>query len=941
MFFIRSFLELIYHVQQNNINAIENALTTSQFRTYEPRDVSEALLVAVRCKADDTISLLVVGGAQLLPGSISWLNAGIETALALAIQLENIRAIATLLLCKASLNNEAQTIRSLLCEPPQEGAHVPWYIVEVFRLLANRRMKLDYQIAISILAKNYEATLELLLQTDVDLKRRQVNWGGRKLTLIHNTWIYSIAPWVVGLKLNNNHISRLPKELFDSSQLRQLDLSENILSMVPEELFGLPSLEYLNLSQNKLSELPLTISKWSPLLQNLDLSSNQLTGLPTGMQGSHIETLNLSKNPFRSVPKCLCRMLTLTSLDLSSTHISQLPKEMGQLPNLVTLNLNDLHIEDFPSAVLRGGISGHFRARARTSKPCSHIRVVVLGNSEHGREYLCQKLPHASGSNVNQQSDRVESISWHFKPLFNKGRFIGNQKLFFNMWLLPGGQQFYPLYPCFFTSSALYLLFWDLNSISGLREHLRPLLTQLVHYVPGANVAIIMVLHETITDNTIEQRMKLLDRYLAMPMYSTLQFHQAVLLSHPHHNIHNVQSDVKQRIYDIAVGMKWNGQTTLVSRQYPENYQLIASAVEKESKRCSQQQPPIRSVFMREHELWTISQAVVPNDPPDQMEIPLIVEYLLHTGTILHYPDPNYELDMLYVLSPSWLMDVLMLITVAVNSSSSSRLSSTSFIKVLPSGQQPVCSKSDIVNVLSGVMSKEFLMPFFRILSRFSIALQISNNQVLLPSLLGHAIFSHNGSYQVGCLRRQLAPKAKALPPDMWPRVIATILRRLPYITAIFPENTTIEGNAALACQSESLSLTPKKEIKTSESYILIPRSGNLPDTVITRVRPLGSPLNDNAFGDGSPQSPTQEDVGSRYSAVFRFSLDEGKSPDRLDSNASDCDITGTDDNVEESPHINTSLSLESEDHLQVSNTLPLCSLIYLLVAGMGQWHNF
>ena len=276
---------------------------------------------------------------------------------------------------------------------------------------------------------------------------------------------------------------------------------------------------------------------------------------------------------------------------------------------------------------------------------------------------------------------------------------------------------------------------------------------------------------------------------------------------------------------------------------------------------------------------------------------------------------------MLYVLSPSWLMEILMLITVAVNRSSSYRLGITSIINIMPSGQQPVCSKSDIVNVLSGVMSKEFLGPFFRILSRFSIALQISNNQVLIPSLLGRALFTHNGSYQVGCLRRQLAPKAKALPPDMWPRVIATILLRLPYITAIFPENISIEGNASLACSSDSLSLTPNKEIKTSDSYILIPRSGNLPATVITRVQSSQSPLNDNAFGDTSPQSPTtQEDVGSRYSAVFRFSLDEGKPLERLDSNTGDVDNAGTDGNVEDSPRINTSLSLESEDNLQVSN---------------------
>lgn len=903
------FLELIYHVRVGNLSAVENGLTTGQFRTYESRDISEALLAAVRYNVDSAISLLIVGGAQSLPFSLSWLNASIETALILAKQQENIRAIAYLLLCKASLNrNEAQTIRLLLCEPPQEGSHVPWYIVEVFKLVAGGKMKMDYQIAISILAKNYEATLELLLQTEVDLKRRQVNWGGRKLTTLHSSWIYSIAPWVVGLKLNNNHIKTLPKEIFDASQLRRLDLSENILTQVPELLFGLQSLEYLNLSQNKITELP-PVEKWSTMLQFLDLSSNQLSSLPSSIQSSHIEMLNLSKNQFRTIPKCICRMQTLTSLDISSMPgITNLPKEMGQLPNLVTLNLNEAQISDFPAMLLRGGISGHFRARARANKPCSNIRVVVLGNSDRGREYLYQRLRHSSGSSSFQNSDRVEMISWHFKPLFNKGKFIGNQKLYFNMWLLPGGQQIYPLYPCFFTSSALYLLFWDLDSVSGLREHLRPFLMQLLRYHPNANVAVILVINEGITDQVLDQRTKTLEKYLSTSMFSSLNFHHIVLLTAPHHNLghHNVQADVKQRIYDIAINMIWNG-APLVSRQYPETYQLIATAVEKESRKPNR-------VFMRQHELWTIAQVVVPNDPPDQMELPLIVEYLLHTGTILHFPDPNCELDQLHILSPAWLMDTLILITATANGSVSQRTPvSGPFVNA--SQQHPICSRAIVTSILVGLMGKEYLAPFYRILSRFSIALPISNTQLLIPSHLGRYTFSPNGSYQVGCLRRQLAPRAKALPPDMWPRILARILCHLAYITYIYPENVTIENAASPLSTIDSA--PPLQEIRSS-SYILIPRSGNLPATIITRVQSTVDELDVEEVPPVVHRSLSSHEtsIGSRYSAVFRFSMDEGKSP--LEGDYDYSDPGDTFEEAQDASFIDNSLSLEMSDNLQV-----------------------
>ena len=894
-------LELIYHIRSGNVQAVENAVVTGQFRAYEKRDITEALLAAVRFKMDSIISLLIIGGAQLLPVSLPWLNSGIETALTLATQQESTNAIAYLLLCKASLNsNEAQTICSLLCEPPQEGTHVPWYIMEVYKLLASGKVKMDYQIAISILAKNYEATLELLLQTEVDLKRRQVNWGGRKLTLLHNSWIYSIAPWVVGLKLNNNHIKDLPKELFDATQLRRLDLSENILPNVPEQLFGLQSLEYLNLSQNKITELP-PVAKWSATLQFLDLSCNQLSNLPSSIQYSHIETLNLSKNQFRIVPKCICRMQTLTSLDISSMPgITNLPKEMGQLPNLVTLNLNEMQVLDFPAMLLRGGISGHFRARARTSKPCSNIRVVVLGSSDHGREYLYQRLKHSGGATFMQNAERVEMISWHFKPLFNKGKFIGNQKLYFNMWLLPGSRQVYPLYPCFFTSSALYLLLYDIDSLSGLRELLRPMLMQLLRYCPEANVAVVIVVNEPVPEQTLDQRTKNLEKYLESPMYSSLHFNHIVVLTPQNLNLghHNVLADVKQRIYDIAINMIWNG-VPLVSRQYPETYQLIAAAVEKEAKK------PNHPFVMREHELWTISQAVVPNDPPDHMELPLIVEFLLHTGTILHFPDPNAELDQLYILSPAWMMDALVLITTAANSSRASF--SSSYVNVT---QHPICARSKVTSILTGLMKKEYLAPFYRILSRFCIALPIGNGQLLIPSLLQHGATTRR---QDGCLRRQLAPKAKALPPDMWPRVLAKILYHLTYITSICPENVAIENATSPISIAES-SISSQLELR-SNSYILIPHSGNQPGTMITRVQPVNDEANSPIVHQVSAASPQETSVGSRYSAVFRFSMDEGNQEDFEADNP--FDFSDTED-LQDTSNLENSLPLDATDNLQV-----------------------
>ena len=339
--------EIILHASRGEVRLLEKKLSSTP--KPEIRDIDEALLVAVKNGHNSCIPILVVAGAR-----------GLDCALYLAIQLERIEAIAILLLCKSTIVGDCMAIRSLLSEPP-ESDNVPWYMPEVHRVLANGAIKMSYPIAVSIMEKNYESTKELLLKTDLDMGQKRVDWSKLKLTLLHSSWVYSIAPWVVSLKLVNNHLRKLPKELFQAMQLRRLDLSHNLLESVPGEIFGLTNLEYLCLAANQLLDLPET-SNWSSSLLTLDLADNHLTTLPLGIQHSAIEILNLSKNSFTIVPKCLTRIKTLTSLDLSHMPLSSWPKEMENLDKLVNLNISSTNISDLAGrgGILRGGIKGVF-----------------------------------------------------------------------------------------------------------------------------------------------------------------------------------------------------------------------------------------------------------------------------------------------------------------------------------------------------------------------------------------------------------------------------------------------------------------------------------------------------------------------------------------------------------------------------------------------------
>lgn len=279
------------------------------------RDIEEAILAAIRNGNDGCVLLLVAAGARRL-----------DVALYLAIQLERIKAIAILLLCKATIAGDMATIRSLLSEPPESD--IPWYMPKVHKILSEGHIKMSYPIAVSVFEQKYEAAKELLLSTDLNMRHKTVNWSQLKLTILHSSWIYSIAPWVVNLKLFKNYLRKLPSVMICATQLRRLDLSQNLLVTVSTDLFALPNLEYLSLAHNRLKEVPET-SSWSASLLSLDLSKNLLSTLPQGMQHSSIEILNLSKNQFTLVPKCLYRICTLTSLDLSYMPIIIPPQGNG------------------------------------------------------------------------------------------------------------------------------------------------------------------------------------------------------------------------------------------------------------------------------------------------------------------------------------------------------------------------------------------------------------------------------------------------------------------------------------------------------------------------------------------------------------------------------------------------------------------------------------
>ena len=800
-------------------------------KMFELRDLEEALLIAIRKGHDGIVPLLIVSGARRL-----------DCALYLAIQLERINSVAMLLLCKATITNDCQSIRSLLNEPPDSDT-MPWYMRDVHSYMADMHntRKMSYPIAVSIMEKNYEATKELLLKTDSDMRRKQVDWSKLKLTLLHPSWMYSIAPWVVSLKLVNNHLRKLPGELVTASQLRRLDLSSNLLPSIQASVFNMPNLEYLNLGHNQLRELPET-DKWSPQLLTLDLAKNNLQKLPTGIQHSSIEILSLSENQFTAIPRCLCRIKSLTSLDISHMTISSFPKEMENLDKLVNLNVSNANIKDLPGGgVLPSKIRGFFKARARSSKPCNVVKLVVLCQSDIAKGLMYSRLKSASGSSPNIPDMGV--FQWNYRPLLKR------LKLYFNTWLLGSSRDYSAIYPCFFSGSALYLIVWDMTRTGELREQIKPYVDLLARYVSKANIIVMVILPEPFeawADANYENLTKRLNGFFSKSVYRSLQYHGLAMMSTTA-AVRDTQIDIKQKIYEIASSMTLNGHLA-VGRSYPENYFTLISVIEKEQQLFRTQG---KTGILEEKSIWSLFERSLNQDSPNKMELPVIIDFLQDAGLLLHFPDPNDRLDQYYFLRPEWLYYTMLRV----------------LQHALQHSERVTITYADLCSMVGLNWSKSVSKALIRLMVRFAVVLPIKNQQQLLvPRLLPHC--NPSSVYlNVGVLRRQFSPKTKGLPSDLWYRIICRVLASLHRITEMktlkkrnspFPETSIKEGSKKETSAEKQLDTdeeTDDQDLPKEKSDRASVRRGSSTPTIFLSPNPDESSLDTSPISVSSPDS--------------------------------------------------------------------------------------
>ena len=155
-------------------------------------------------------------------------------------------------------------------------------------------------------------------------------------------------PNLLYLDLSNPgfRVDRLPPEIGKLVQIKELKLANNALRVLHKNLEQLKALEVLDLSNNRFSELP-----------------KELLKLP------NLKQLNLSDNFIQHPDEKFDQLTAIEVLDLSRNGILSLPKSLSNLSRLESLLLQDFRFlkpdENISIADIKNQIKGQFKGQIK------------------------------------------------------------------------------------------------------------------------------------------------------------------------------------------------------------------------------------------------------------------------------------------------------------------------------------------------------------------------------------------------------------------------------------------------------------------------------------------------------------------------------------------------------------------------------------------------
>ncbi len=129
------------------------------------------------------------------------------------------------------------------------------------------------------------------------------------------------------LDLTRSRLKKIPPEVFELTELRELILDRNKIKEVPADITKLKNLEKLSISKNRLKDFAPAICNLRKL-RYLDLSDNEIARLPDEIHRlEYLEELILWSNMIGYYPTSLIKMKRLKFVDLLNNEMNGYEQE--------------------------------------------------------------------------------------------------------------------------------------------------------------------------------------------------------------------------------------------------------------------------------------------------------------------------------------------------------------------------------------------------------------------------------------------------------------------------------------------------------------------------------------------------------------------------------------------------------------------------------------
>ena len=709
-----------------------------------------------------------------------------------------------------------------------------------------RKRKPPIEVLISVAIKFTRNTIIYHLLQHLDCNRNQgiVNWSKLRLKQIEPEWVRAVASFVCSLDLSNNKLHKFQDLLLPLTELVNLDLSGNVLETVPMKLFQQANLRQLDLSRNVLRELPQT-SSWSRSLEKLYLSNNKLRHLPDGMQNACLVSLKIDRNLFSEVPTCVPCILTLKELDLSyNTFLSSLPNTLGQLLDLETLNLAGVVVTNVPPKHSRSAqeVVRYLRCKLRSAKEEYRLKLVVLGYQSKVKQALVARLQGdgfspipvrkekssspesinsefggSSGNGGNETSTHPQLVitDWEYKPkLWTKF------KVDFSMWNFTGFEPYYSTYQCFLTKQCVCLLAFDaLRGVDAVLE-LSPWLESIVKYVPDATVVVVGYYSGKQGKGTLEDRlvMQINNQWRKMTSehpYSSFRCGGVVFVSDESDSKKGIRK-LREALYSAAVSLFENDKKRM-KHLVPYSYLQVAKKIATQRQHCTQKN---KCPIMAKNDMLTLLHEIPGQDIDNPQEQKELVEYLMKAGVLMHFDISKVDINQLLFIDPSWLYELMTRVVYACPRSSAA------ISGLLRRDDLPIlfpCHR----------FSAEYYDSFLRLLNRFSVAITIDSEVMLVPALLPTKQSSEFLNLGSTSLQLRRLYTFTHLATWFWNRLLARLILSLKEIAVAFGvDHQTLfqpvtagfaDQKAQIDSYSTSDSVEPGNGEDSIDSHLMLP----------------------------------------------------------------------------------------------------------------------